>query len=96
MRSGNDQSQLVPRWMPVALAAATIIGTTGSTYATFGLRIANLETRTEHIDSDRAARLEDYGQFKQKLASELQELRDGQHQQSAALSRISERLGILQ
>ena len=87
--------QLVPRWMSVVLALVTIVGTTGATYATFGLRITALESRTDRAEAESAKRLEEYEQFKQHLATELQSLKDGLENQSETLTKIANRLGVI-
>jgi membrane protein involved in colicin uptake len=86
---------VVPAWISVVAAGATIVGTTGAAYATFGLRLTTLESRADRTDLERNKRNEEFEQLKQRLAAELQALKDGQQQQAKTLSKIADRLGVI-
>jgi hypothetical protein len=75
MKNPEVGLRFIPIWLPVALAAITILCSAGATSATIGSRLAEAERRIDTIERDRVEKLRDYQQFKNDMRGDISEIK---------------------
>jgi hypothetical protein len=75
MNSSDSSGRHARVWLPLLIAAVSILTGAGATTATISGRITDAERRIEVIERDRERKLADYQQFKTDVRGDLSEIK---------------------